>query len=136
MAEQIPILVYHRVHRPDEVTVSNDGGRADLPEFERQMKYLEESGVQTVTHAQIAAWLRGEVDLPERVVAIDFDDNRLAVMENAFPVMERYGFKGTVWVITDLADGKDLPGMMLKLVEVYSSVMVLATMLVALTIVF
>ena len=31
MAERIPILVYHRVHHPDDVTVANDGGRVDLP---------------------------------------------------------------------------------------------------------
>lgn len=113
MAERIPILVYHRVHHPDDVTVPNDGGRVDLPEFERQMDTLKKRGVQTVTHAQIAAWLLEGAPLPERAVGIDFDDNRSHVLENAFPIMRERGFTGTVWVITDLADGATVPGLML-----------------------
>ena len=30
MATQLPILVYHRVHADDEITVENDEGRIDL----------------------------------------------------------------------------------------------------------
>lgn len=113
MAERIPILVYHRVHHPSDVTVPDDGGRVDLPEFERQMDYLVQSGVQTVTHAQIASWLLDGAQLPERVVGVDFDDNRLQVLDNAYPLMEERGLWGTVWVITDLADGQEVPDMML-----------------------
>ena len=110
MPTKLPILVYHRVHRPDEVTIPNDARRVDVPEFTRQMDYLSEAGFQTVTYPQIAAWLYDGVELPDRSVAIDFDDNRLAVLENVFPILSERGFNATVFVITDLADGKDVFG--------------------------
>ena len=110
MLTKLPIIVYHRVHRPDDVTMPNDARRVDVPEFTRQMDYLSEAGFQTVTYPQIAAWLLEGTELPERPVAIDFDDNRLAVLENAFPILSERGLKATVFVITDLADGKDVFG--------------------------
>ena len=110
MAISVPILVYHRVHADDEVTVANDFGRVNLSEFQRQMQYLQQSGISVVTHREIADWLLEGTDLPARTVAIDFDDNRLNVLENAYPVMREYGFCGTVFVITDLAESKQVFG--------------------------
>ena len=43
--------------------------------------------------------------------ALDFDDNRLNVLENAFPVMRERDFRGTVFTVTYLADGKPPPHM-------------------------
>ena len=106
MATKIPILVYHRVHADDETTVPADEGRVDLSEFRRQMQYLADSGARVVTHREIADWLLDGAELPGRAVAIDFDDNRLNVFENAFPILREHSFCATVFTITDLADGK------------------------------
>jgi peptidoglycan/xylan/chitin deacetylase (PgdA/CDA1 family) len=106
MAIKIPILVYHRVHADDETTVPADEGRVDLSEFRRQMQYLADSGARVVTHREIADWLLDGAELPGRAVAIDFDDNRLNVFENAFPILREHSFCATVFTITDLADGK------------------------------
>ncbi len=111
MAEKLPILVYHRVHNDDDVTEPNDGGRTDLSLFKRQMRYLKDEGFQTVTYKEIESWLYNGDELPERAVAIDFDDNRLNVLENALPVLEELGFVATVFVITDLASGENMSGM-------------------------
>lgn len=105
------ILTYHRVHNDDDVTNPDDPGRVNLSEFRQQMEYLAEGGFQTVTHREIAAWLLHDESLPPRPVAIDFDDNRLNVFENAFPIMRDLGFAGTVFTVTDLADGAPLPEM-------------------------
>jgi len=106
MATKLPILVYHRVHTDDEITVEDDQGRIDLGQFRRQMRYIADAGISVVTHHQLADWLLAGADLPDRVLAIDFDDNRLNVLENAYPVLREFGFHATVFVITDLASGK------------------------------
>jgi len=73
------------------------------------MAMLADRGFRVVTHHVLMKWLYGEQDLPAGPVAcIDFDDNRLNVFEHAFPIMNEYDFKGTVFVISRLADG-DLP---------------------------
>lgn len=109
--QTLPILTYHRVHLDADVTIPADLGRVNLSEFEKQMRYLAEAGCRTVTHREIAAWLLDGASLPQRAVAIDFDDNRRNVLDNAFPVMREYGFVGTVFTVTDLADAKPLPEM-------------------------
>ena len=111
MAEKLPILVYHRVHNDDDYTEPNDGGRTDLSLFKQQMYHLKEEGFHTVTYKEIESWLYDGDELPERAVAIDFDDNRLNILENACPVLDLHGFVSTIFVITDLASGENLSGM-------------------------
>ena len=111
MSPSLRILTYHRVHEDSDVTVADDPGRVNLSAFKQQMQYLAEGGFSTVTHREIAAWLCDGATLPSRAVALDFDDNRLNVIENAFPVMQDHGFSGTVFTITNLADGVPLPRM-------------------------
>lgn len=98
------------MHHDDDVTVPDDGGRVNLSDFERQMSRLRQRGLRTITHAEIADWLLNGAPSPGPAVAIDFDDNRLNVFENAYPVMRELGLRGTVFVITDLADGKRVFG--------------------------
>ena len=111
MANQIPILAYHRVHRDEDVSVPNDGGRVDLSEFRRQMDYVAEQRVSVVTHADIARWICEGEELPDRAVALDFDDNRLNIFDNAYPILRERGFRGTVFTVTDLADQKPVADM-------------------------
>jgi peptidoglycan/xylan/chitin deacetylase (PgdA/CDA1 family) len=111
LTDSIPILTYHRVHPDHETTVPDDQGRVNLGEFRRQMEYLVAQGVKTVTHHDLAGWLHGGEALPDRPVAIDFDDNRLNIFENAFPILQEHGFRATVFTVTDLADRKPLPAM-------------------------
>lgn len=108
MARKVPIFAYHRVHLDDDVTVENDLGRINLSVFRQQIEYLTSEGVSTVTQCDIADWLYDGKALPERCVALDFHDNRLNVLENAYPLLAERGMRATVTVITDLADGKDV----------------------------
>lgn len=108
--QRVPILVYHRVHSDDDpkIPVVHPGeycGHVTQSEFKRQMDYLVQYKFRTITYNQLVKWLYGENDLPERAVIIDFDDNRLNVLENAFPIMQERSLVGTVFVITELASG-------------------------------
>ena len=113
---EIPILCYHRVHADDDpdipkVKSGEYCGHVTVSVFKRHMALLSENGFTVVTHHVIAEWLYGERALPAGpLVAVDFDDNRLNVFENAFPIMREYGFKGTVFCVSRLAYG-ELPEM-------------------------
>ena len=48
--------------------------------------------------------------LPPRPVVITFDDGHLSVYENAFPVMQSYGFTGVTYVVAKWLKAEDFTG--------------------------
>ncbi len=111
--DQVPILVYHRVHPDDDappVVAGKHCGHVLLSNFVRQMNYLHDHSFSVITHQELYGWLQDEVNLPPKPVLIDFDDNRGAAYDYAVPILAEYGWRATCFVITALADGK-LPEM-------------------------
>ena len=111
--QAFPILCYHRIHANDDPSTPTVApgaycGHVTASQFERQMEYLAAGGYSTLTQDQIAAWLLDGDALPPQAVAIHFDDNRRNVFENGLPIMRARGFLATVFVVTDLADGKEV----------------------------
>jgi len=100
----VPILMYHKVgaavDRPEDtfLNVSEDA-------FERQMRALARMNYRAMTFAQIVEALRGGQPLPRRVFALTFDDGYQCVGDAAAPILERYGFPATVFVVSEAAGG-------------------------------
>lgn len=102
---KFPILTYHSI---------DDGGSVvstSRATFSRQMGCLHEAGYRTVSVGDVAAHLEAKRPFPANAVAITFDDGYQNVYREAFPVLEKYGFRATVFLITDYC-GKfnDWPG--------------------------
>ena len=91
----VPILLYH--HIADDST----GNRYFVSPavFEAQMKWLSDNHYQTITITQLANVIIYGGQLPARAVAITFDDGNQDVVKNAFPIMQKYGFIGTAYII-------------------------------------
>lgn len=68
--------------------------------FEKQMTYLKDQGYVTVGLDDLAAWQLGMKKLPEKSVVITFDDGDRSVLEIAYPILKRLGFKATIFVVT------------------------------------
>lgn len=91
----VPVLNYHQVNSEE-----NDMLSVPVEEFEAQMAYLEESGYTTITPDQLRDFLTDGTPLPEKPVLITFDDGYKDNYTNAFPIMKKYGMKGTIFVVT------------------------------------
>jgi len=90
----VPILNYHKVD-------TFHHSLSILPEnFEKQMSYLNDNGYHTITPDQLMAYLKFGKPLPEKPVMITFDDGYLDNYANAFPSMKKYGFTGTIFLVT------------------------------------
>lgn len=91
----IPVLLYH--------SISHISRRRDAPytvspsSFAAHMDALEASGRPTVRMSELAAWLRGERPLPERAVAVTFDDG-FADTHDAIEALLRRNMASTVYV--------------------------------------
>lgn len=91
----LPILIYHRV--TDEV-----GGLCVAPiVFEQHLDYLKKQGYVGVCLNQIADALEGKSVLPKRAVAITFDDGYLDNYSQAWPLLQKYGYNATIFLISN-----------------------------------
>jgi peptidoglycan/xylan/chitin deacetylase (PgdA/CDA1 family) len=96
----VPILMYHYI-RVNPVPTDKVGfGLSVTPDaFATQMAYLHSVGAHTVTLAQVMAALKGGPGLPPRSVVLTFDDGHDDFATQAVPIMKRYGFVGTDYVV-------------------------------------
>ena len=98
-APGIPVLNYHQVE-------PKDGNPLTLwPEqFEAQMEYLAAEGYTTITIDEMMDALENGTSLPEKSVIITFDDGYADNYEYAYPILKKYGFKATIFLIYDFTN--------------------------------
>ena len=102
---RVPILMYHHISVPP---ADADIYRTDLSvtpqNFREQMTYLAENGYTSIDLYQLSAAIAAKIDLPEKPVILTFDDGYLDNYENAFPILQEFGFTGSFSILTDMAD--------------------------------
>lgn len=90
----IPILMYHSIHSaPNRLCVSPC-------ELDAQLDYLKNNGYTTVTMSQVIRALHDEDSLPEKSVAVTFDDGYRDNYIEAFPRLRDRHMVATVFIIT------------------------------------
>lgn len=72
-------------------------------DFERKLRYLATNRYRTVSADDIASFIGGGA-LPERAVALCFDDAWASVWGTAGPLLKRYGFRAILYVIPGRTD--------------------------------
>lgn len=92
----VPVLNYHKV---DSLYHSLS---LTPQEFEEQIRYLSEQGYHSITPDQLMAYLRHGKSLPDKPVLITFDDGYRDNYTNAFPILKKYGFTATIFLVTGL----------------------------------
>lgn len=94
ISTQVPILMYH--HLSEDVTNSEI---VSPEQFEAQIRALSEAGYTGVSFDELQAYvLRGE-PLPEKPVVITFDDGYRSNYTLAYPILQKYGMKATIFAI-------------------------------------
>jgi peptidoglycan/xylan/chitin deacetylase (PgdA/CDA1 family) len=87
----ISVLTYHSIDDSGSSISTSES------EFQSQMEWLAAAGYRTVTMADLVT--RRTRGLPDRepLVALTFDDAYESVYKVGFPIMEGFGFRGTVF---------------------------------------
>jgi len=92
----IPVLNYH--------IISNRkiNALAITPqEFEEQMAYLHNNGYSTISPDQLLDYIQYGESLPENPILITFDDGYRDAYLEAYPILKKYNFTATIFLITD-----------------------------------
>jgi peptidoglycan/xylan/chitin deacetylase (PgdA/CDA1 family) len=103
----VPILVYHNV-RPHEAGETRDQRTYGVvsEDLEKQLAFLDEHGYNYVTMGAVTDWILGKGSLPEKPIALTFDDGRDTQYSAAWPILKRHYAVATFYVLTN-AIGRD-----------------------------
>jgi peptidoglycan/xylan/chitin deacetylase (PgdA/CDA1 family) len=99
---EVPILVYHHIRQFAPV-----GSRVErrltvtVEIFDRQMRYIQETGYHIITLASLAGHLNEMSGLPAKPVVISFDDGWEDQFIYAVPLLEKYNYTATFFVVTN-----------------------------------
>lgn len=102
----IPVLCYHHLLLEAEMSPLQklNGAIVSVEKFERDMAYLKSKGVTTLTMTQLQAHLSGTWTAPENSVVITFDDGYQSVYRYAYPILKKYGFTASMFVVTSTVE--------------------------------
>jgi peptidoglycan/xylan/chitin deacetylase (PgdA/CDA1 family) len=91
----VPILLYHHV-----AILQNENIYYVSPDaFERQMNLLHEWGYQTISVELLVNAIKQGAELPPKPIILTFDDGSETVYTNALPIMQKYNFTGTAYIV-------------------------------------
>lgn len=96
MSYPVPVLLYHHINNiaGDTVTVT--------PEvFAGQMAFLRDRGYTTLTVAELLDHISGKCPASQKSILLTFDDGWLDNYLFAYPVLMKYLFRATFFLVTD-----------------------------------
>ena len=93
------ILAYHHVSTdtPPSTSISPE-------DFEKHLHYLKENDFNVIALNQMIETLKAGEKLPNKAVAITFDDGYISIYDTAFPMLQSYGFPFTLFLSTGPID--------------------------------
>ena len=101
MATAIPVLTYHRISadyaRPLYTQLTHL--IVTKTDFDAQMRWLKRNGYTTVSTSEFKDWRVDGAFLPKKSVLITIDDGFYETYHVAYPVLRKYNFKATSFVI-------------------------------------
>ncbi len=106
---EIPILMYHEIGEQEISWAVSPG------DFERQMSLLKEKGYHTLSLGELKDLLQKnaesqkDAEIEGKFVVITFDDARRGLYFHAYPLLQKLGFKATVFVVPAWIEGVNIP---------------------------
>ncbi len=90
----VPILTYHSINY-------GEGNHFVTPEnFTKQMEYLKNKGYKVITLDELVRSIKSKERLSRDRVVITFDDGYKDNFEYAYPVLKKFGFPATIFIIS------------------------------------
>lgn len=97
----VHVLCYHNV-----VATAKTDYDTSVADFAAQLQVLKEGGYQTISCGQLSDYIANVKDIPAKSVIITFDDGRASFLQNARPMLDKLGFKASLFLITGSVGAK------------------------------
>jgi len=98
--ESVPILYYHSI-----ATEKGNPVRMPADQFDEQMSYLKSNGFTCISLEQLydSGYLRSK--FPSKPIVITLDDGYDDNYTTAYPILKKYGFTASVFMISSYING-------------------------------
>jgi len=98
----IPVLMYHKI--PDAPLATKHQIFVTKDHFEKHLAYFHQRKLTPITFVDYLKFARGErplTDFPARPIVLTFDDGYTDNYTNLLPLMQRYGYRGVLYLLGD-----------------------------------
>jgi peptidoglycan/xylan/chitin deacetylase (PgdA/CDA1 family) len=97
----VTVLIYHRFGE-DKYPSTN----VSVERFREQMAYLKDNDFQVIPLSTLVDALKKNVKMPDRAVVITIDDGYRSVYDQAWPVLQEFGYPFTVFLYVKATENK------------------------------
>jgi len=91
----VPIILYHRI----DYSPIDSRYYVSPEKFDDQMKLLHDWGYTSITSTMLLNAINQGASLPPRPFLFTIDDGNLDNYTNMFPIMQKYGFTGVLYIV-------------------------------------
>ncbi len=95
----VPIIMYHNAEPSERKGALNSVSNKN---FEYQMAFLKRHKFNVISLTDLARAIREKRFLPHNSVVITFDDGYADNYHHAFPILKKYGFPATIFIVASL----------------------------------
>ncbi|MBS1805693.1 MAG: glycosyltransferase [Acidobacteria bacterium] len=100
---RLPILMYHNIGPLREGFDEFLNIHTEM--FEQHLRWLSRNHYTPIHLSEWIAWMREGTPLPPKPVLLTFDDAYRDTANFGFPLLKKFGFKGTLFVVTNHIGG-------------------------------
>ena len=104
----LPVLMYHYFYDDINGETALNSNFMPISSFEKQLNYLNENNYYYPTWDEVADFVDGKIDLPDKSVVLTMDDGDESVFNLALPLLEKYEVTATAFIITSIIDENEL----------------------------
>ncbi len=94
-AEHATITLYHHISETTPASTSVPPAK-----FREQLEHLRQGGFHVIALPELVQALKERRELPDKTIAITFDDRYISIYDTAFPMLQEFGFPFTVFINT------------------------------------
>lgn len=107
MNSSVPVVMYHSVGIHNKKWKSRYLN-CPYPIFESHLKWMKRTGFKTISLKDLYLHMKENKKVPKNSVVLTFDDGYLDNWVFVYPLLKKYGFKGTIYVNPDFVDRRKI----------------------------
>jgi peptidoglycan/xylan/chitin deacetylase (PgdA/CDA1 family) len=104
----LPVLMYHHIQSEDAAKADKQTNLTTYTDyFKKQMQYLKDDGYHVATMQDLVNFFDNGTPIPPKSVLLTFDDGYEDFYTDAYPILQSFGYKATMFTPTGLMDNPD-----------------------------